>query len=367
LQQPAITHSDLIGRFSGLPAPFVIEEEPMITKRALLCSAIAGLGFASFASATCAASDSEIYPIPGHPGHRIPIRGKQLYVDVSGNADAPTLVYIHGGPGAGSYDFGLYQRERLSQSLRLVQFDQRGALRSEAVGDEEPFTLNDLVEDTEALRDALGVERWSVVCHSFGGLVATQYALAYPHRVEKVIFENPSFDIGSSDLSMTRMFAEAARKAGAPDKAYAILSLLKEVHDSRSSWEAFGKAGRLLGLKQRLDLYAPFLPSGYFFTWMANSGLSQDIWLKGSGGSQATLWRDPACFEALQPRLAQLTAPALLIKGRLDANTGPDQMKSFAREVPRGRIVTFAHSGHMTHAEEADRFAEIVHNFVMSG
>ena len=244
-------------------------------------------------------------------------------------------------------------------------FDQRGALRSEAVAENEPFTLNDLVEDTEALRKILGIEKWSVVTHSFGGLVTTRYVLAYPDHVEKVIFEDPSFDIGASDRSMLLMFADAARKAGMPDKADAIIAAGQLATDARSSWRAFGKAGGILGLKQRLDLYAPSLPSGYFFDWMAKSGLSQDVWLKGSGPSQGTLWGDDHVFENLQPRLKELKQPALLIKGRFDANTGADQMRSFAREVRHGRTVLFEHCGHMAHAEEPNRFAKVISNFVM--
>lgn len=91
------------------------------------------------------AQDTEHYPTQGHPGHRIKIRDKELYVDTSGPVDAPAVLYIHGGPGAGSYDFGLFQRDPLSSFCRLIQFDQRGALRSQAVDANEPFTLRDIV------------------------------------------------------------------------------------------------------------------------------------------------------------------------------------------------------------------------------
>lgn len=313
------------------------------------------------------AEDAETYPAPGHPGHWMLVRKKQLYVDVSGPAEAPPLVYIHGGPGAGAYDFGLYQRERLSQSLRLIQFDQRGALRSEAVGADEPFTLNDLVEDTEALRVALGIKRWSVVSHSFGGLIATRYALAYPKSVEKIVFENPTFDINASDHSMMSMLAEGYRKAGMADKADEVLAAKTDPADIRGWWRAFSRAGSGLGAKRRLDLYAPSLPSGYFFDWMAKSGLSQEIWQKGSGVSQSTLWKDDRVFENLQPQLKKLTQPCLLIKGRMDANTGTDQMESFAKNVKRGRTVIFEGSGHMSHAEEPDRFSAVVRDFVLKG
>lgn len=181
----------------------------MIDRRALLAAGVAAL-------TTNAWADDETYPIEGSPGHRINVRGKALYVEDLGPRNAPVLVYVHGGPGAGSYDFALTQRQRLARRLRLIIFDQRGAMRSEAVAEDEAFTLQDLVDDLEALRAELGIRRWSVIAHSFGGLVATRYALQYPARVNKLIFENPTFDIAASDRSMLEMLARGYDAANMP-------------------------------------------------------------------------------------------------------------------------------------------------------
>lgn len=328
-------------------------------------------GAAAFSTAACfpqlvrAQADAELsFPRPKHPGRLIEVRGKRLYVDVSGAETAPPLVYIHGGPGAGSYDFGLYQRELLSRHFRLVQFDQRGALRSEPVAADEAFSLSDLIEDTEALRVALGISRWSVACHSFGGLVALPYALAYPSAIDRVVFENPSFDIGASDRSMLFLFARALREAGMVERADEALAAALKPATARESWADFGRFGSALGTRRRLDLYAPGLPPGYFFEWMRNSDLPESNWLRGSGPSQATLWRDDRVFENMQPRLADLKAPALLIKGRHDHNTSPDQIESFARLVSNGRLVVLEGSGHMTRAEEPQRYADEVTRFL---
>lgn len=64
------------------------------------------------------------------------IRGKRLYVEIHGDAAAPPLLYLHGGPGEGCYEFMLHQSQRLSGQLRLIGIDQReyGVLgRSERV------------------------------------------------------------------------------------------------------------------------------------------------------------------------------------------------------------------------------------------
>lgn len=331
-----------------------------LSRRTFIQTCVAGGLSLCFMSPQAVAQVNEQYPTQGHPGSRIRIRDKELYVDASGPVNAPVLLYIHGGPGAGSYDFGLFQRDLLSKFCRLVQFDQRGALRSQAVEPNEPFTLRDIVEDIEALRKQLKIQHWSIVTHSFGGLTTMLYALTYPEPVDKIIFENPTFDIGASDRSMTRMLIDELRRQKMDSEADQFSTALASTSSPREVWKLFGRAGRTLGVKRRLDLYAPSLPSGYFFDWMSHSGLSQELWLRGSGPSQETLWTDAQVFEDFRPRLKDLRAPAILCKGRMDANTGSDQIESFQSSAKDGRVVMFARSGHMIHAEEPELFAQTV-------
>ncbi|WP_164545588.1 alpha/beta fold hydrolase [Paenibacillus albus] len=46
------------------------------------------------------------------------INGKRIYYEVYGNTNLPTFLYLHGGPGVGSYDFNVVQAQRLSQFIR---------------------------------------------------------------------------------------------------------------------------------------------------------------------------------------------------------------------------------------------------------
>ncbi|HZY96602.1 MAG TPA: alpha/beta hydrolase [Candidatus Cybelea sp.] len=334
----------------------------MISRR----SALAGAGAALFAAPARALADVGQGARRSYgPGHLVAVRGKHLYVEISGPADAPALVYIHGGPGTGSYDFGLYQKQRLSRHLRLIQFDQRGALRSDAVGDHESFTLGDLVEDTEALRKALGIERWSFLCQSFGGLIAVRYALAYPDAVQKALFNNPTIDIGSSCHNQLLQLAGAYRKLGDRKKYGEVLAAYHGNVSGRDAWLTFSRLGRDLPFDARMDSYVHNLPSGYFTRWMVRSGLGKAFWYKGSGPSQITLWNTPGIFDGLETRLHELRKPILLMKGRYDFVTAPDQVAAFARQA-RTRIVIFEKSGHLPEAEEPDRFAEVVSDFVLA-
>jgi proline iminopeptidase len=101
--------------------------------------------------------------------------------------------------GTSCHEFMRWQAGLLGRDLRLIAFDQRGVLRSDPVAEDEVVTENALVEDCEALRQALGVERWAVLGHSFGGRLALRYANRYPARVTSVLFENPCWDVEATD------------------------------------------------------------------------------------------------------------------------------------------------------------------------
>ncbi|MFF0266486.1 alpha/beta fold hydrolase [Kribbella sp. NPDC004536] len=121
------------------------------------------------------------------------IRDTRLYVDQHGDADAPPVLFIHGGPGAGSYDFLKLQGERLSHSFHLIGVDQRGVQQSDPLTG--PVSELDLVADYEALREKLGIAQWSVISHSYGGRIALRYAAMHPDAISKVVFENPGWDM----------------------------------------------------------------------------------------------------------------------------------------------------------------------------
>ena len=164
------------------------------------------------------------------------IRGTHLWVEDLGSPDKPPVLYLHGGPGAGCYDFVLQQGERLSQSLRVIALDQRGVLRSDPL--EDSLTLQDLIEDCEALRVRLGIERWSVLGHSFGGYLGLACALRYPEAVSALVFENPSFDIRASVDSLLHATALEYGALGEQDRLARCMGLINRARETpRDAWD----------------------------------------------------------------------------------------------------------------------------------
>ncbi|MEN2983017.1 MAG: alpha/beta hydrolase [Thermus sp.] len=117
----------------------------------------------------------------------IPLGEAELYVEDVGEVHAPALLVLHGGPGGNAYALREGLEEYLS-GFRVVYFDQRGSGRSlELPQDPRLFTLDALVEDTLALAEALGIERFALLAHGFGALVALEVLRRHPEAQGAVL------------------------------------------------------------------------------------------------------------------------------------------------------------------------------------
>ncbi|TQS33991.1 hypothetical protein Golomagni_05645 [Golovinomyces magnicellulatus] len=103
-----------------------------------------------------------------------------IYWEECGLSSGIPVVYLHGGPGGGIED---NDRRYFDPShYRIILFDQRGAGRSTPHASLEDNTTWSLVEDVEALRELLHVDRWIIFGGSWGSTLSLAYAEKYPNR-----------------------------------------------------------------------------------------------------------------------------------------------------------------------------------------
>lgn len=108
------------------------------------------------------------------------------------------MLIINGGPGMNSEGFTQLAIQ-LSKNNRTILFDQRGTGRSKFdVIDPSTITVKLMAEDIENLRKKLGIDKWIILGHSFGGMMASYYATLYPERIEKMILSSS----GGIDLEL---------------------------------------------------------------------------------------------------------------------------------------------------------------------
>jgi proline iminopeptidase len=109
----------------------------------------------------------------------------RMYYEQSGNPRGVPVVFLHGGPGAGS---SAVHRQFFDPAFyRIVVLDQRGAGRSTPLGCLEDNTTPHLIADLERLRAHLGIDRWMVFGGSWGSTLALAYAEHHPERVRALV------------------------------------------------------------------------------------------------------------------------------------------------------------------------------------
>ncbi len=109
----------------------------------------------------------------------------EIYWEESGNPQGRPVVFVHGGPGAGTE--ASHRRFFDPARYRIVLFDQRGSGKSTPHACLEDNTTWHLVADMETLRQHLGIERWQVFGGSWGSTLALAYAQKHPEQVTELV------------------------------------------------------------------------------------------------------------------------------------------------------------------------------------
>ena len=291
----------------------------------------------------------------------VEVGGTRLFVDDRGDADAPPLLFIHGGPGQGCYDFMRTQGDLLAARLRIIGVDQRGTLRSDPLPGSPPLTVDVLIADFEELRMVLGISSWAVLGHSAGGHYALRYATSHPEPVSAVIFDCPCWD---ADLTERHRLPEVARR----------LAELGQLADAKRCRELAAKPGRLtaadgtraaeLALGQHFMELLFHDPDGAagFSQLLADAGFSQEQWQRGNSHRPLSA----ALYEPLLALLPHLTCPAMLARGRHDLTATPQMVAAFCESAPGGVLQVFEQSGHFPYLEEPADYGRTITEFVLA-
>jgi proline iminopeptidase len=272
---------------------------------------------------------------------RVDVPGASLYVRTIGHGE-PVIV-LHGGP---DFDtaYLLPDLDRLADAYRLIYYDQRGRGRSAARVRVEDVTLASELADLDAVRRHFGLDAPVILGHSFGTVLALEYALRYPGRQAKLILMSPA-PASAADVAMLREYylrrigaqmakqreivAGAAYQAGDPD---AVLARYR-IH-FRPAFAAAAPYERLMaamGVAFREQGAA-----GILLARAIEDRLYIDTW-------------QVANYD-LHPRLRALGVPTLVTWGEEDFIPS-GVAEHAAAAIPGAQLVKLEHCGHFTFIE----------------
>ncbi len=280
-------------------------------------------------------AEKERNPMPRE--RRIPVGHARLYAREIGQGQP--IVVLHGGPDF-DHTYLLPDLDRLADSFRLLYYDQRGRGRSADGVRPDDVSIESEMSDLDAVRRSFLRGPTAILGHSWGTVLALEYAIRHPERVSHLILLNPA-PASHQDFLLLRkdragkmgadldrknaLAASAAYKAGDPDAVAAYY----RIH--------FAKAlARPADLDKLMAILGPTFTRGVLEARRIEERLLSETWLSTS-------------YDLL-PKLGKLRVPALVITG--DHEIVPfDAAAHIARAIPGARLVTLKDCGHFSYLE----------------
>ncbi|MFK8101301.1 MAG: alpha/beta fold hydrolase [Saprospiraceae bacterium] len=123
--------------------------------------------------------------------------GQALTVQTFGNPENEALLFLHGGPGYNSVVFEQTSAQALADAgFFVISYDRRGEGR--AVDLSAAYTFSESIADINQMLQELKIEKLSLLGHSFGGILATEYATAHPEKVKAIFLMGAPIDLQES-------------------------------------------------------------------------------------------------------------------------------------------------------------------------
>lgn len=273
--------------------------------------------------------------------------GAEIYLKVAGHG--PVCMLVHGGPGQGSMSTEKMGADKLEDFLTMVYVDQRGSGKSP---DAQNYHIDRVVQDFEEVRRALGVDKVCLIAHSFGGILAVDYAKRYPQHVSELILANISLHFLGPENS--RMQIDLVnRLLGKP---------VVEVADD---------ADAATLAKGRDEARAALMKSGQGYRFLTEDTASIRKMSEIDGSYERSRGYGTAIFEQRDvypeywidyaPVTAGIAQPVLVITSSKDYAVGPDEYKRF--RFPNQKTVVID-GGHISYYENNKEFVGAIRDFM---
>jgi proline iminopeptidase len=284
---------------------------------------------------------------------RIPVGNASLHSREVGRGE-PVIV-LHGGP---DFDtrYLLPDMDRLADLFRLIYYDQRGRGKSSVGVRPEDVTLASDIDDLDKVREHFHLNSFTVLGHSWGAVLALEYALRHPERVSRLILMNPA-PVSASDVLLLRK-AYAQQLGVDMDRQREIIA---GAEYQRGHPEAVTARYRL-HFKHALER-----PEDYekLMTAMHAGFVSQ-----GSQGiEKARAVEDRLYVDTWQldgydllPRLRELRIPTLVISSEHDF-IPPEIAAHIAQAIPAARLEMIRNCGHFAYLERPLEVRRVLDEF----
>jgi len=288
---------------------------------------------------------------------KVPLKtGVTLNVALAGREDAPAVILLHGFPESHRTWRGVVPL--LEDEFRLVMPDQRGFAASDRPLEVEEYHADKLIDDIFALAEALGIERFALVGHDWGGAISWPAALRGDPRLERLAIINAPHPV-----IFQKSLIEDADQRAASQYISAFRSKMFEKGVESMGYEALFE--KSFSKHVDLGLIPPEERAQYIADWSEPGGMTAMLnWYRGSKvmvpppGVTLPL---PDWVTGAFPKVEVLT---LVIWGMQDKALLPIQLEGLDRLVDDLQIVRIPDAGHFVPWEKPEAVAAALKPFL---
>jgi proline iminopeptidase len=210
------------------------------------------------------------------------------------------------------------------------------------------MTWDNLTADAEALRQHLGFDRWAMLGHSFGGMVALEYALRYPESLSHLLL----LDTCGDTWWVRQHAAEVLAERGFPSET---VETARRFFTGRIEPEAFMPSIRRLA-KAYYHSPSPLM--------MTREVLTVGIRTKVRPEAQIFAFGELLRGWTVMDRLGEIEVPTLVMAGRSDFQFPPEHQAELAAGIPNAHLKIVEQAGHNAHSEQPAVVIEAVRSFL---
>ena len=274
-------------------------------------------------------------------------KNARIYYRVYGKGKP--LLIINGGPGLNSDGFVGLAKD-LSAGNQTIIYDQRGTGKSTVSPvDSSTITMQLMIEDMEVLRKHLGIDQWSILGHSFGGMLASYYASVYPEHVRFMILSSS----GGIDLGLQSYVDHRINER-----------LSKQENDSLKYWNdriEGGDSSYFARYRRGMSM-----ASAYVYN-KNNILIIAERLTQGNSLVNMLVWQDLDKIKFnCAPKLKNFNKPVLIIQGKEDIIML--QTAEYAHKILKdSKIVIVDHSAHYGWLDNPQEYFKAVNLFLLSG
>jgi pimeloyl-ACP methyl ester carboxylesterase len=274
---------------------------------------------------------------------RIAVAGVTLHVVTAGAADAPLVILLHGFPETWQA-WQRYVKPFLAIGWRVAIPDQRGYGSSDKPNSVASYVLDVLADDVCGLATALDADKFALVGHDWGGIVAWHVAARHPQRVDRLAILNAPHPASMLGYALTHPF-QLARSA------YVGFFHLPLVPEALLSADGFALLRASLKRTSKPDTFDPSLLKAYQQAWSEPRAITSMLnWYRA--------------MAMARPLSTPVEAPTLVLWGNLDSALEPGLADEALKYCTRGIVARVEDGTHWLHHEQPVRIGAQLCDFL---